>query len=96
LIVIPGLTKPAPDLIRGNPVFSIMGRKLRGITGRQAAQAFVRLGGIEKPGKGDHLNIKMPNGMIVTIPGKKELKIGLLRAAIRKAGIDEEEFMKYT
>jgi len=47
----------------------------------------------EPGGKGDHINIKMPNGMIITIPGKnKELKIGLLKAVIRRAGLTEEEF----
>ena len=31
--------------------------------------------------------------MIITIPGKnKELKIGLLKAVIRRAGLTEEEF----
>lgn len=38
-------------------------------------------------------NIKMPNGMIITIPGKYELKIGLLKGAIRKAGVAEERFI---
>jgi len=32
--------------------------------------------------------------MIVTIPGNKELKIGLLKSVIRKAGLIEEEFLK--
>lgn len=44
-------------------------------------------------GKGDHINIKMPNGMIVTILGSKELKIGLLKSVIKKAGLSEEEFL---
>ncbi len=44
--------------------------------------------------KGDHVNIKMPNGQIITIPNSKEIKIGLLKAAIRKAGLTEEEFMQ--
>jgi len=37
-------------------------------------------------------NIKMPNGQLVTIPLHRELKIGLLKAAIRKAGLTEEQF----
>ncbi|MBA2124063.1 hypothetical protein B9J78_03910 [bacterium Unc6] len=69
-----------------------MGRELRGIKGKEAIEAFVRAGGEKRPGKGDHVNIKMPNGLIITIPGKKELKIGLLKAAIRKAGLTEERF----
>ncbi|MBV6420415.1 MAG: hypothetical protein DAHOPDDO_01657 [Ignavibacteriaceae bacterium] len=35
----------------------------------------------------------MPNGMIVTIPGSKELKIGLIKSVIKKAGLTEEEFL---
>ncbi len=67
---------------------------LHNVKGKDAVNAFVRAGGIEKPGKGDHVNIKMPNGMIVTIPGNKELKIGLLKSAIRKAGLTEEQFLE--
>jgi len=36
----------------------------------------------------------MPNGQIITIPRSKELKIGLLRAALKKAGLTEEEFLR--
>lgn len=69
-----------------------MGKELRGIKGKEAIKAFIRAGGIERSGKGDHINIKMPNGMTITIPGKGELKIGLLKSAIRKAGLTEEQF----
>jgi len=31
--------------------------------------------------------------MIVTIPGSKELKIGLIKSVIKKAGLTEEEFL---
>ena len=67
---------------------------LHNIRGKDAVKAFVKFGGIERKGKGDHVNIKMPNGMLVTIPGNKELKIGLLKSVIRKAGLIEEEFLK--
>ena len=40
------------------------------------------------------MNIKMPNGQLITIPVSGELKIGLLKAAIKKAGLNEEEFEK--
>jgi len=70
-----------------------MGKKLRGIKGKEAIKAFISAGGIERSGKGDHINIKMPNGMIITIPGKGELKIGLLKSAIRRAGFTEEQFL---
>lgn len=39
------------------------------------------------------VNIKMPNGMIITVPDKRELKIGLLKSAIHKAGLTEEQFL---
>jgi predicted RNA binding protein YcfA (HicA-like mRNA interferase family) len=69
------------------------GKQLRGIRARKAITAFERAGGIRrKKGKGDHVNIKMPNGQIVTIPNKGTVKIGLLRAAIAKAGLTDEAF----
>jgi predicted RNA binding protein YcfA (HicA-like mRNA interferase family) len=71
-----------------------MSQNLRNIKGKDAVKAFIKFGGTERKGKGDHINIKMPNGMIVTIPGNKELKIGLLKNAIKKAGLSEEEFLK--
>jgi predicted RNA binding protein YcfA (HicA-like mRNA interferase family) len=54
-----------------------------------------RAGGIRKSGKGDHVNIKMPNGQIITFSGVREpIKIGLLKAMLRKAGITEDEFVQ--
>ena len=38
------------------------GRQLRGVGGEEAAKAFVKAGGLRRAGKGDHVNIKMPNG----------------------------------
>jgi predicted RNA binding protein YcfA (HicA-like mRNA interferase family) len=69
-----------------------MTKSLYNIKGRDAIKAFIQFGGIEKRGKGDHVNIKMPNGMIITIPGNKELKIGLLKNAIKKGGMTEAQF----
>ncbi len=51
-----------------------MPRHLRGIKGKKAVKAFVAAGGVVRKGKGDHINIKMPNGQIITIPASKELK----------------------
>jgi len=70
-----------------------MSKSLRGIRGKDAVKAFLKAGGEVRPGKGDHINIKMPNGMIITLPGTGELRIGLLKAAIKKAGISEEQFL---
>lgn len=68
------------------------GRQLRSVKGEDAAKAFVRAGGERRTGKGDHVNIKMPNGMIITIPSKGAVKVGLLKAAIKRADLTEEEF----
>ena len=67
---------------------------MRNVGGKEAVKAFVKAGGIVRQGKGDHINIKMPNGQIITIPVSGDLKIGLLKSAIRKAGLDDEEFLK--
>lgn len=71
-----------------------MPRQLRGIKGKEAVKAFERAGGIKRGGKGDHVNLKMPNGIIVTIPTKGEVKVGLLKSAIRKADLTEEQFLE--
>lgn len=66
---------------------------LRSVSGKEAIKAFIKAGGIVRRGKGDHVNIKMPNGQLITIPVSGSLKIGLLKSAIRKAGLDDEEFI---
>jgi predicted RNA binding protein YcfA (HicA-like mRNA interferase family) len=68
-------------------------KQLKNIKGKDAMKVFIKAGGIPRSGKGDHVNIKMPNGQIITIPGSKELKIGLLKAAIKKAALTDEEFL---
>jgi len=70
------------------------GRKLRTVRAREAIKAFERAGGVRrKKGRGSHVNLKMPNGQIVTIPHRRTVKIGLLRAAIAKAGLTEHQFL---
>jgi len=61
---------------------------------KDAVRVFIKAGGKVRTGKGDHVNIKMPNGQLITIPVSGELKIGLLKAAIKKAGLNEKEFEK--
>jgi len=68
------------------------GRQLRGIKSDDAIRAFVRAGGVLRMGRGNHADIKMPNGMTVTIPRTGELKVGLMKVAIRRAGLTEERF----
>jgi len=59
----------------------------------EAVRGLERAGGIRRSGKGSHTNIKMPNGQLITIPGHGELEVGLLRAAIEKAGLSIDEFL---
>ena len=39
------------------------------------------------------MNIKMPNGQLITMSISGVLKIGLPKSAIRTAGLDDEEFI---
>ena len=71
-----------------------MNPQLTGIKASDAIKAFEKAGGISKGGKGDHINIKMPNGRIITLRAKDEVKIGRLRDAIREAGLTVEEFLE--
>ena len=70
--------------------------ELRNIRPRQAIAALERARGIRRnSGRGDHVNIKMPNGQIVTFSGTREpIKIGLLKAMLRKVGLSEDEFVR--
>lgn len=69
-----------------------MRRSLRNVRQREAVQAFVRLGGIERPGKGSHrvvninqVNLSIPHGV---------LKEGLLRRLIQVSGFTVEDFLR--
>ena len=44
-----------------------MNPQLTGIKASDAIKAFEKAGGISRSGKGDHINIKMPNGRIITL-----------------------------
>ena len=68
--------------------------QLRGVKALDAIKAFEKAGGVCRSGKGDHINIKMPNGRIITLRSKDEVKIGRLRDAIREAGLTVQEFLK--
>ncbi len=71
-----------------------MDSQLRGVKASDAIKAFEKAGGMRRSGKGDHVNIKMPNGRIITLRSKDEVKIGRLRDAIREAGLTIEEFLR--
>jgi predicted RNA binding protein YcfA (HicA-like mRNA interferase family) len=70
--------------------------ELRNVRPREAVAALVRAGGVpRRSGRGDHVNVKMPNGQIVTFSGAREpIKIGLLKAMLRKAGLSDAEFLR--
>jgi predicted RNA binding protein YcfA (HicA-like mRNA interferase family) len=70
------------------------GRKLRGISGRQAVKAFEKFGYRVKKGKGNHVNLIKPGSLRLTIPLHDELSVGLLMHEIKKAGLTIEEFAK--
>ena len=70
-----------------------MTRELRGIKAADAIRAFERAGGEPKKGKGDHVNLKMPNGRIVTLRAVGEVKLGRLKDAIRESGLKVETFL---
>jgi predicted RNA binding protein YcfA (HicA-like mRNA interferase family) len=68
---------------------------LRDVDPRDAIAAFERAGGVVRRGKGSHVNVKMPNGLIITISAtKRPVKIGILRSSMRKAGLTEEDFVR--
>ena len=69
-----------------------MRSSLRNIRQGEAVRAFVRLGGIERSGKGSHkvvninkMNLSVPHGV---------LKEGLLRRLIQLSGFSVEDFLR--
>ena len=70
--------------------------KLPVVTGRQAIQAFARLGFEEVRVRGSHHILKKPGHVFVlTVPvhGADALKPGLLRRLVRDAGVSLDEFV---
>lgn len=69
--------------------------KLGNISGREAAKAFHKAGWQIIGQVGSHLVMSKPNIRInLSIPQHKELSIGTLRALIRNAGMNVEEFLE--
>ena len=67
-----------------------MPKSLRDIRQDQAIRAFVRLGGVERTGKGSHRVVNL-NGRNLSVP-HGILKIGLLTRLIALAGVSRGEF----
>lgn len=66
------------------------------VTGREAIEAFARIGFVEVRVKGSHHVLKKPEYLhLLTIPvhKNKTLKKGTLRQLIRSAGVTVEEFI---
>ncbi len=70
------------------------GRKLRGISGRQAVKAFEKFGYSVRKGRGDHVNLVEAGSPRLTIPLHDELSVGLLMHEIKKAGLTIKEFLE--
>ena len=69
--------------------------KLANISGKEAAKAFERAGGIPVGQVGSHLVLVKPGVRVnLSIPQHKELSVGTLRALIRNAGMTVEEFLE--
>ena len=64
----------------------------RDIRQSEAVRAFVKLGGVERAGKGSHRVVKMPNGVNVSVPAGI-VKVGLLKSLIKSAECSEERFL---
>ena len=69
-----------------------MTRSLRNIRQREAVRAFVRLGGIERSGKGSHKVVNI-NNMNLSVP-HGILKEGLLRRLIQLSGFSAKDFLR--
>ena len=66
---------------------------LRNVTQEAAVKAFYRLGGVEKRGgKGSHKKVEL-NGVTLVIPGGI-IKIGVLKDALRRAGVSESAYQE--
>ena len=69
-----------------------MQRTLRDLKTNDAIRALERAGGERRTGRGDHVNLKMPNGRIITLRTTGDVKIGRLKDALREAGMTPDEF----
>lgn len=70
--------------------------ELAGISGKTAVAKFVRFGYRVVRQKGSHVRLRHVDArsrLPITIPLHKELKIGLLVAAVKDAGMTTEQFL---
>ncbi len=69
--------------------------KLAGVSGRLAVNAFVRSGWQLARQKGSHAILKKRGQPNLVIPMHRTLAPFLLRNQIRRAGLTEEQFLKF-
>lgn len=65
------------------------------ISGREAVTALARIGYEVVRQKGSHMRLRHPTDparLPLSVPDHRELKVGLLRAIIRDAGLSPEQF----
>jgi len=65
---------------------------LRNVRQREAIRAFVRLGGVERKGKGSHRVVNI-NQVHLSVP-HGVLKEGLLRRLVQLSGFSIEDFLR--
>jgi len=70
-----------------------VGRRLRGISGREAVKAFKKFGYSERKGRGSYVNLVELGSNRLTKPLHSELSVGLLLNQIKKADLTVEEFL---
>lgn len=69
--------------------------RLAGISGKDAAKAFAKAGWHRLGQVGSHLVLVRPGSPVnLCVPQHKELSVGTLRALIRDAGMNVDEFLE--
>jgi predicted RNA binding protein YcfA (HicA-like mRNA interferase family) len=63
------------------------------VSGREAGEAFTKLGFVYDHHRGSHMIYYHPEGRHLSIPDHPELDRGTLRKLIRDAGITVEDFI---
>jgi len=72
-----------------------MSPRLPAVSGREAVAALERIGYRAVRQKGSHVRMRHPDPAVhkpLTVPMHRELRLGLLRAIIRDAGLTREKF----
>ncbi len=67
--------------------------KLPAVSGKKALKALLKHGFYVHDQKGSHIHLRHPEKRPLTIPNHKTIAKGTLRAILKQAGIDLEEFL---